>query len=83
MNPQTTTPDQDTLTERFRLTGEEALAQIQRLVHEGSVRRAHRQAPRWPYHRRISAPDRRGGRRFSSGVGRVRGCLGARHGLYD
>ena len=39
MNPQTTTPDQDTQTERFRLTGEEALAQIQRLVHEGSVRR--------------------------------------------
>jgi Domain of unknown function (DUF4342) len=39
MNPQTTTPDQDALTERFRLTGEEALAQIQRLVHEGSVRR--------------------------------------------
>jgi hypothetical protein len=39
MNPQTTTPDQDTLTERFRLTGEEALAQIQRLVHEGNVRR--------------------------------------------
>jgi hypothetical protein len=39
MNPQMTTPDQDTLTERFRLTGEEALAQIQRLVHEGSVRR--------------------------------------------
>jgi uncharacterized protein DUF4342 len=39
MNPHTTMPDQDTSTERFRLTGEEVLAQIQRLVHEGSVRR--------------------------------------------
>ena len=39
MNPQTTTPENNTFTERFRLTGEEALAQIQRLVHEESVRR--------------------------------------------
>jgi Domain of unknown function (DUF4342) len=39
MNPQTTTPENKTSTERFRLTGEEAMAQIQRLVHEGSVRR--------------------------------------------
>jgi Domain of unknown function (DUF4342) len=39
MNPQTSIPDNETPTERFRLTGEEVMAQIQRLVHEGSVRR--------------------------------------------
>ena len=39
MNPQTSIPDNETSTERFRLTGEEVMAQIQRLVHEGSVRR--------------------------------------------
>jgi hypothetical protein len=39
MNPQTSIPDHETSTERFRLTGEEVMAQIQRLVHEGSVRR--------------------------------------------
>jgi hypothetical protein len=39
MNPQKTTHESATSTERFRLTGEEAMAQIQRLVHEGSVRR--------------------------------------------
>ena len=39
MNPQTSIPDNETSTERFCLTGEEVMAQIQRLVHEGSVRR--------------------------------------------
>jgi hypothetical protein len=39
MNTQTTAPEADTTTERFRLTGEEVMAQIQRLVHEGTVRR--------------------------------------------
>ena len=39
MNPQTSIPDNETSTERFRLTGEQVMAQIQRLVHEGSVRR--------------------------------------------
>jgi hypothetical protein len=39
MNTQTTIPENKGSTQRFRLTGEEAMAQIQRLVHEGSVRR--------------------------------------------
>jgi Domain of unknown function (DUF4342) len=39
MNPRTSIPNNETSTERFRLTGEEVMAQIQRLVHEGSVRR--------------------------------------------
>ncbi len=39
MNPQTSIPDNETSTERVRLTGEQVMAQIQRLVHEGSVRR--------------------------------------------
>jgi len=39
MNPQTQIPDTEPATERYRLTGEEVMAQIQRLVHEGNVRR--------------------------------------------
>ncbi len=39
MNPHTTPPETDTTTEHYRLTGEEVMAQIQRLVHEGNVRR--------------------------------------------
>ena len=39
MTPPTTPPGPETSTERFRLTGHDIMAQIQQLVHEGSVRR--------------------------------------------
>lgn len=49
MNPQLTTPEtptaeeasiaQSATTERFRMTGEEVIAKVKKLVHEGNVRR--------------------------------------------
>lgn len=39
MNAQQTAPESKTTTEQYHLTGEDAIAQIKRLVHEGNVRR--------------------------------------------
>ena len=39
MSAQQAAPESKTTTEQYRVTGEDAIAQIKRLVHEGNVRR--------------------------------------------
>lgn len=39
MNPQPTTSETPTNTEQYRVTGEDVMAQIKHLVHEGNVRK--------------------------------------------
>lgn len=39
MTTQQTAPETKTTTEQYRFTGEDAIAKIKRLVHEGNVRR--------------------------------------------
>ncbi len=39
MNPQPNPSETPTSTEQYRLTGDDVMAQIQRLVHEGNVRK--------------------------------------------
>lgn len=39
MKPQSTEPETATTTEQYRLSGDEVMTQVKRLVHEGNVRR--------------------------------------------